>query len=94
MLKKLRYVFKNYDRLKYLVDNFDELQYLVDYSHELRAAYEDRLSKLEEKVNNTKERKKFSIAGVPKGQKEYVVGLLKQDGESVLEEKMRKRGDQ
>ena len=94
MLKKLRYLLKNYDKIKYYVDRYDKLQYLIDYSSEIERDYDNRLSKLEEKINNIKEKKKFSIAGVPKGQKEYVVGLLKQDGESVLEEKMRKRGDQ
>ena len=35
----------------------------------------------------------YAIDGVPKGQKDYILGLLREDGESVLEEKMKERGN-
>ena len=98
MLKKLRYILKNYYKFAYIVEHTKEIAFLVE-NYELIRDLDKDVYKLKEKIvtleskkagNNTKS---YSIAGVPKGQKDYVLGLIDESGGDVLEKKMMKRGD-
>lgn len=98
MIKKLRYILKNYYKIAYVVEHCKEIAFLVE-NYELIRDLDKDVYKLKEKMtmleskkagNNTKS---YSIAGVPKGQKDYVLGLINKTGEDVLEKKMMKRGD-
>lgn len=92
MIKKLKYLLKNYYKLVYLVEHLKEIQYLVDYLEDFKSMDKDiyELKKKVEELENIKRgTKRYSIAGVPKGQKDYVVGLLKKDDSNSLENKMR-----
>ena len=98
MLKKLRYILKNYYKFAYIVEHIKEIAFLVE-NYELIRDLDKDVYKLKEQMtmleskkagNNTKS---YSIAGVPKGQKDYVLGLIDESGGDVLEKKMMKRGD-
>lgn len=92
MIKKLKYLLKNYDKITYLLEHFKELNYLVTYLEELKSMDKD-IYELKHKVleleNIKKSTKRYSVAGVPKGQKDYVLGLLKKDDSNSLENQMR-----
>ena len=97
MIKKLRYILKNYYNLNYLITHIKEITFLVENYDLITTLYED-VYELKEKVKEfsekpSKDKKKYSIAGVPKGQKEYVLGLMEETGDSVLDKKLNKRGD-
>ena len=105
MLKKLKFLLKNYYKIEYLVEHMRELTYIIDnlevYKkmdkdiYELANKVKDHEARLIPLERNKSEKgdKKYSIAGVPKGQKEYVLGLIDAKGDRVLEEKMKKRGE-
>ena len=98
MLKKLRYILKNYYKFAYIVEHIKEISFLVE-NYELIRDLDKDVYKLKEQIVTLESKKKekkgpgYAIDGVPKGQKEYILGLLREDGESVLEEKMKERGN-
>lgn len=98
MIKKLRYILKNYYKFAYIVEHIKEISFLVD-NYELIRDLDKDVYKLKEQIVTLESKKKekkgpgYAIDGVPKGQKEYILGLLREDGESVLEEKMKERGN-
>lgn len=98
MIKKLRYILKNYYKFAYIVEHIKEIVFLVE-NYELIRDLDKDVYKLKEQIVTLESKKKekkgpgYAIDGVPKGQKEYILGLLREDGESVLEEKMRERGN-
>lgn len=98
MIKKLRYILKNYYKFAYIVEHIKEIAFLVE-NYELIRDLDRDVYKLKEQIVTLEGKKKekkgpgYAIDGVPKGQKEYILGLLREDGESVLEEKMRERGN-
>ena len=97
MIKKLRYILKNYYKFAYIVEHTKEIAFLVE-NYELIRDLDKDVYKLKEQMVMLESKKKekkgpgYAIDGVPKGQKEYILGLLREDGESVLEEKMKERG--
>ena len=116
MIKKLRYILKNYYKFAYIVEHIKEISFLVDNYELIRdldkdvyelkdttAALDEHICNVEKSMREnfiTLESKKkekkgpgYAIDGVPKAQKEYILGLLREDGESVLEEKMKERGN-
>lgn len=98
MIKKLRYILKNYYKFAYIVEHIKEIIFLVE-NYELIRDLDRDVYKLKEQIVTLESKKKekkgpgYAIDGVPKGQKEYILGLLREDGESVLEEKMKERGN-
>lgn len=98
MIKKLRYILRNYYKFAYIVEHIKEISFLVD-NYELIRDLDKDVYKLKEQIVTLESKKKekkgpgYAIDGVPKGQKEYILGLLREDGESVLEEKMKERGN-
>ena len=98
MIKKLRYILKNYYKFAYIVEHIKEISFLVD-NYELIRDLDKDVYKLKEQMVTLESKKKekkgpgYAIDGVPKGQKDYILGLLREDGESVLEEKMKERGN-
>ena len=98
MLKKLRYILKNYYKFAYIVEHIKEISFLVE-NYELIRDLDKDVYKLKEQMVTLESKKKekkgpgYAIDGVPKGQKDYILGLLREDGESVLEEKMKERGN-
>lgn len=105
MLKKLKFLLKNYYKIEYLVEHMRELTYIIDNLEVYKKMdkdiyelankvkdYEARLIPLE-RNKSEKGDKNYSIAGVPKGQKDYVLGLIEETGDKVLEEKMKRRGE-
>ena len=98
MIKKLRYILKNYYKFAYIVEHIKEISFLVD-NYELIRDLDKDVYKLKEQMVTLESKKKekkgpgYAIDGVPKAQKEYILGLLREDGESVLEEKMKERGN-
>lgn len=98
MLKKLRYILKNYYKFAYVVEHIKEISFLVE-NYELIRDLDKDVYKLKEQIVTLESKKKekkgpgYAIDGVPKAQKEYILGLLREDGESVLEEKMKERGN-
>lgn len=98
MIKKLRYILKNYYKIAYVVEHCKEIAFLVE-NYELIRDLDKDVYKLKEQIVTLESKKKekkgpgYAIDGVPKGQKEYILGLLREDGESVLEEKMKERGN-
>lgn len=98
MIKKLRYILKNYYKFAYIVEHTKEISFLVE-NYELIRDLDKDVYKLKEQIVTLESKKKekkgpgYAIDGVPKAQKEYILGLLREDGESVLEEKMKERGN-
>lgn len=98
MIKKLRYILKNYYKFAYIVEHIKEISFLVE-NYELIRDLDKDVYKLKEQIVTLESKKKekkgpgYAIDGVPKAQKEYILGLLREDGESVLEEKMKERGN-
>lgn len=98
MIKKLRYILKNYYKFAYIVEHTKEIAFLVE-NYELIRDLDKDVYKLKEQIVTLESKKKekkgpgYAIDGVPKGQKEYILELLREDGESVLEEKMKERGN-
>lgn len=98
MIKKLRYILKNYYKFAYIVEHTKEIAFLVE-NYELIRDLDKDVYKLKEQIVTLESKKKekkgpgYAIDGVPKRQKEYILGLLSEDGESVLEEKMKERGN-
>ena len=98
MIKKLRYILKNYYKFAYIVEHTKEIAFLVE-NYELIRDLDKDVYKLKEQIVTLESKKKekkgpgYAIDGVPKGQKDYILGLLREDGESVLEEKMKERGN-
>lgn len=98
MIKKLRYILRNYYKFAYIVEHIKEISFLVE-NYELIRDLDKDVYKLKEQIVTLESKKKekkgpgYAIDGVPKGQKEYILGLLREDGESVLEEKMKERGN-
>lgn len=98
MIKKLRYILKNYYKFAYIVEHIKEISFLVE-NYELIRDLDKDVYKIKEQIVTLESKKKekkgpgYAIDGVPKGQKDYILGLLREDGESVLEEKMKERGN-
>lgn len=98
MIKKLCYILKNYYKITYVVEHIKEFSFLVENYEVIRDIDKD-VYELKEKMVTLESKKSgnnaksYSIAGVPKGQKDYVLGLISDTEEDVLEKKMMKRGD-